>query len=147
VKRGKTRRKVSTVLDDLEADGIVSESDARELRSIHNRDPGPLTPRETLALQLLLYSIMAPARPDSRLAARQKYAMSYERAYYSSLGRQDATAATAKKWGVTSRTVRNAVSENTIQMLPDKTRSPELREVFEVTRKRLKKPARRRTRK
>jgi hypothetical protein len=90
-----------------------------------------------LDMTLLVYGLMKPARPDTRRAQQRDYAMAYEHAYNKSLGDPAATLRTAKAWGISRRTVSNAVRRNPIRMLPDSKRAPELRDEFAKVRKDL----------
>lgn len=146
------RRKPRTVLDRLEADGVIIPLLAKRLRSAFKRDRLP-SAGDCL---LLLVALQQPDRPDARLARLRNFALALEHAYYKGTGEPAAIKRTAGASGVSRRTVSDAVRasrvpEFLIPMLinmmsgrgkrkPQTERSPGLREALAALRERIPAP-------
>ncbi len=115
----------------------MNELSAANLRRIAapRRRPTPIEDSDVQELKMLLHSLMKPANTLNRRTQERDYAISYEHAYYKSLGDDAAVLRTAELWGLSRRTVSNAVKTYPIQMAPDSTRSPELSATFAAVRK------------
>jgi hypothetical protein len=78
------RRKIVTVLDRLEAEGIVKPMLARELREMHKLRAGIAGERESPDrnnLRSLLDAVLQPARKETRVARLRERAIAFEHAY------------------------------------------------------------------
>lgn len=104
----RARRKPRTVLDRLEADGVIVPPLAKRLRSALKRDRPP-SAGDCL---LLLVALLQPDRRDARLARLRNFALALEHAYYKGTGEPAAIKRTAGASGVSRRTVSDAVRKS-----------------------------------
>jgi hypothetical protein len=108
------RRAPRTVLDTLEVSGIVEPWLAKYLRqlwSVYDTKPEPLVGKDVHALEHLLGSVMAPAHRRVREAQRRAAIIAFEHALYIARGETAATSRTAKRRGISERTVSQAVRQ------------------------------------
>lgn len=133
---GRKRRAPRTVLDTLEASGIVEPWLAkylRELSSVFDTKPDPLVGDDAAALQHLFVALMEPAQRRLREARRRAALIAFEHAVYTARGETAATQRTAKRRGISDRTVREAVRQfPNVAVKPAYKRDPELMKIIKA---------------
>lgn len=108
------RRQIRTVLDRLQAEGVINPRMVKRLQHIalgadHQLSKNDIS-KYVLEFMMLLAALMQPDRPDSRAATRRNYAIAIRHeANKATTGSRAAIKRTAFETGIPRRTVAHAV--------------------------------------
>jgi hypothetical protein len=102
--------KSRTVLDRLEAEGVITPPFAKRLRQAFAADLVLSRPDSLM----LVVALLQPDRADSRNAIKRDFALALEHDYYVAIGDPAATKRTADAAKIPRRTVSNAVRNSSV---------------------------------